>query len=84
MIRPEDIRDLLRKSVFQPFRMHMSNGQFFDVRHPNLALVTREIIIVARRWRGDNDPIGDGFHLVSVSEIKQIEILPKDAATKKS
>jgi hypothetical protein len=82
VIRPEDVRDLLRKQPFQPFRMHMSNGQSYDVVHPELAVVTRGTIVVAKPFPGAPDAIGEGFHLVSVLHINNIEILPVAASTK--
>lgn len=81
MIRPEDIRELLRKQPFQPFRMHMSNGQSYDVNHPELAMVTRATIVVAKPIPGSVEPIGEGIHLVSVLHVNNIELLPKSAST---
>jgi len=72
MIRPEDIRDLLKKQPFQPFRMHMS-----------LAFVTRGTIVVSKPVPGSEEPIGEGVHLVSVLHINNIELLPSSAAPKK-
>jgi len=83
MIRPEDIRDLLKKQPFQPFRMHMSNGQSYDVNHPELAFVTRGTIVVSKPVPGSEEPIGEGVHLVSVLHINNIELLPSSAAPKK-
>jgi hypothetical protein len=84
MIRPEDIRELLKRQPFQAFRMHMSNGQAFDVNHPELAMATRATIVVARPVPGSEEPIGDGVHLVSVLHINNVEMLPSQAASKKS
>jgi len=82
MIRPEDVRELLRRQPFQPIRMHMSNGQYYDVPHPELAVVTRGTIVVATPSPGGADAIGEGFHLVSVLQINNIEILPSAAPAK--
>ena len=82
MIRPEDIRDLLKKQPFQPFRMHMSNGQYYDVRHPELALVTRGTIVVAKPVAGSDEPIGEGIHLGSVLHINNVDMLPAGASAK--
>lgn len=83
MIRPEEIRELLHKQPFQPFRMHMSNGQSYEVNHPELALVTRGTIVVSRPIPGSEEPIGEGIHLVSVLHINNIEMLPRATASKK-
>jgi hypothetical protein len=83
MIRPEDIRELLKRQPFQPFRMHTSNGQAFDVNHPELAMVTRGTIVVARPVPGSEEPIGDGVHLVSVLHINNVEMLQNPSSLKK-
>ena len=75
MIRPEGIRDLLQKKPFQPFRMHMSIGQSYDVNHPELALVTEGTIVVSKPIPGSAEPIGEGVHLVSVRHINNIKML---------
>jgi hypothetical protein len=82
MIRPEDIRQLLQKKPFQPFRMHMSNGQSYEVTHPELAMVTKGTIVVSKAVPGSEEPIGEGIHLVSVLHINNIEMLksPKSKA----
>ncbi len=42
----EDLRDLLRTRPFQPFRMHLTDGTSYDIRHPDMALTTRRTVIV--------------------------------------
>ena len=84
MIRPEDVRELLHKQPFQPFRIHMSNGQTYDVNHPELAMVTRGTIVVAKPVPDSVEPIGEGIHLVSVLHINNIEMRPTAAAAKKA
>jgi hypothetical protein len=82
MIRPEDVRDLLRKQPFVPFRMYMSNGQHYDVSHPDVAIVTRGTIVVAKAAPGGADAIGEGFHLASVLHINNIDLMPVATASK--
>jgi hypothetical protein len=82
MIRSENIRELLKKQPFQPFRMHLSNGHSFEVNHPELALVTRETIIVSKPVPGSEEPIGEGFKLISVIQINSIEIMAVTAGAK--
>lgn len=33
---PENLRDLLRKQPFEPFRLVMTDGVGLDIRHPDL------------------------------------------------
>lgn len=38
-MRPEDILDRLRKHPFEPFRIHLSDGVAFGVRHPDMPIL---------------------------------------------
>ncbi len=45
-MRQQEIRDTLRGEPFRPFRVHLSNGQAYDVRHPELAALTRHSVFI--------------------------------------
>jgi len=45
-MRPEDIRKLLNKRPFAPSRIHMTDGQAFEIRHPDNVLVLRTRVVV--------------------------------------
>jgi hypothetical protein len=47
MLRPNDVRDWLDRKPFRPFRIHLTNGTTFDVRHPEQSVVTRNAMNVA-------------------------------------
>jgi hypothetical protein len=40
-MRPEELRELLKARPFVPLRIHMTDGQTFDIRHPDQVLVLR-------------------------------------------
>jgi hypothetical protein len=42
----QTFRDLLKQQPFQPFRLIMSSGDAFEVRHPEMAWLTRTNIFV--------------------------------------
>lgn len=46
-MRPEDLLELFRARPFEPFRLHMSDGAAFDIRHPDMAIVQRSKVTVA-------------------------------------
>jgi hypothetical protein len=45
-MRPDDLQELLRRQPFQPFRLHLTTGVVLEVRHPELALVARSVVVV--------------------------------------
>ena len=46
MFKPEDVKERLKRRPFQPFRIQITTGEVFDIRHPDLVLVgTRALVI---------------------------------------
>src|SRR5436853_1746832 len=43
-MRPEDIRELLRRRPFWPFRVLTTNNLSFEIRHPELVAVSRSVL----------------------------------------
>jgi hypothetical protein len=46
-MRPEDILEMLRARPFEPFRIYLSDGATFEIRHPDMAIVQRSKVTVA-------------------------------------
>jgi hypothetical protein len=46
-MRSEDILEMMRPKPFEPFRIYMSDGATFDIRHPDMAIVQRSKVTVA-------------------------------------
>ena len=42
----EELRDVLKQQPFEPFRLVMSDGEGFDVRHPDLLLIGQRSAMV--------------------------------------
>lgn len=41
-----ELRESLRVHPFEPFRIHLMSGMVFEVRHPEMALLTRHSVHV--------------------------------------
>jgi hypothetical protein len=46
-MRPDQIRDHLRKVPFRAIRIFISDGSSYDVRHPEMMLITRTEVAIA-------------------------------------
>ena len=42
----DTIKDYLRREPFEPFVIRMSNGEVYEIRHPECALVMKTKVIV--------------------------------------
>ena len=66
-MRPEDIREFLQHKPFQPFRLTLTDGRTYEVRHPEMAMVGRSAVAIGLPASNDPSPIydrlGDGFAL---------------------
>ena len=77
-MRQHEIRDILRKEPFRAFRVHLTNGQSYEVRHPELAALTRHSMYVVLPADESKDTNGgapdrmiqcDLVHVVTVEPI---------------
>lgn len=66
-------RELLNQQPFKPFRLIMSSGESFDVRHPEMAWLTRTDILVGIDETDDHVP-GE-FRICSLLHVATIEPL---------
>lgn len=66
-------RDLLRQRPFRPFRIVMSSGESYEVRHPEMAWVTKNDIFVGIDVADDGVPadarICPMFHVATVEPL---------------
>lgn len=70
----EDLQDAARRHPFQPFRLVLTTGETFDIRHPDLIMVGRRAAVIGIT----NEPGGtafdrtfkvDLFHVVGIAEL---------------
>jgi len=76
-MRPSDIRAKLRRQPFQPFRMYISDGSHYDVRHPEMLLVARTEVAVGLGH--DADDLPEQLAYCDPLHITRIEPLAKGA-----
>lgn len=68
------VRDMLRQQPFRPFRVVMSSGEAYDVRHPEMAWVTKNDLFVGIDVADDGLPadarICPLFHVSTLEPLK--------------
>jgi hypothetical protein len=72
---PAELRRWLRRSPFQPFRMHILEATSYEVKHPELVVVhlaTADCFISAP---GQTVPIGDWGMTIALPHITRLEPL---------
>ncbi len=73
----QNFREKLQARPFQPFRVVMSSGQSYEVRHPEMAFLSRTAIYVGI---DAEDGVPADFRLCSLLHVTAIE--PLNATTK--
>ncbi len=78
-MRPEDVREFLRRRPFQPFRITLTDGRTYTVQHPDLAMVGRSTVAVGLPRENDPDPVYDRLVTISLLHIMEVEPLETSA-----
>jgi hypothetical protein len=68
----QTFRELLGQRPFRPFRLVMSSGQAYDVRHPEMALLTRTDLLVGTDV---DDGVPAAFKICSLLHVTTVEPL---------
>jgi hypothetical protein len=71
----DTLRPALQRQPFDPFRVIMSSGQTYDVRHPDGAMLTKNALVVA--FGGDDDELPEHVANLSLLHITVVEPLGK-------
>jgi hypothetical protein len=67
----QTFRNLLKQSPFKPFRLVMSSGQTYEVRHPEMAMLTKSDILVGIDIEDDGVPAE--FKICSMLHVTAVE-----------
>ncbi len=70
---PEDMREFLQKKPFQPFRLTLTDGRTYEVRHPEMVMVGRSAVAIGLPAPNDPRPVYDRLVTVSLLHIMQVE-----------
>lgn len=69
----QTFRDLLTDRPFKPFRIVMSSGKTYEVRHPEMAWLTKSDLLVG--IDSEDDGIPAEFKICSLLHITAVEPL---------
>jgi hypothetical protein len=74
----QTFREMLGRRPFQPVKVTLSSGQSYEVRHPEMALLTRTSLLVGVDLAEDGVPAE--FKILSLLHVTAIEPLNSQAA----
>lgn len=70
-MRQDDLDEYLEREPFQPFRIYLSTGVFFDIHQPQLAYTSRSTLALGLPIEGDKQR----FLEIALMHIVWIEVL---------
>jgi hypothetical protein len=70
-MRPDDVREYLDRRPFHPVRVPLSSGAFFDIRQPEMAVVTRSVLTLGLPLEGGLQR----FAVIALVHIVWLEVL---------
>lgn len=74
----QTFREMLARRPFQPVRLTLSSGESFEIRHPEMALLTRTSLLIGVDLAEDGVPAE--FRILSLLHVTSIEPLTSQAA----
>jgi hypothetical protein len=73
----QTFRDLLAQRPFKPFRLVLSSGQTYEVRHPEMAFLTKTALLVGTDV---DDGVPAEFKICSLLHVTAIEPISTTSA----
>ena len=74
-MNPKEIVRLKKQEPFQPFRIHLSDGRFYDVHHWELIIVGPEVVHIGIPVPGDPGLLCEKTEIVDLDMITKLEPL---------
>jgi hypothetical protein len=76
---PQQILTYLKDQPFRPFRIRMTSGRTYDIRHPKMAKVARDCVILFSLV-SDNPEVVDHWETISLLLVESVSHLDAQAA----
>ena len=74
----QTFRETLARRPFQPVKLTLSSGQSFEIRHPEMAMLTRTSILIGVDIADDGVPAE--FKIISLLHVASMEPMSSQAA----
>jgi hypothetical protein len=75
----KDVQEFLQRRPFRPFRLTLTDGRTYDVRHPELVNVGRTTVFIGFPAPGDDETIYDRFKILDLLHIMEAEPIDVEA-----
>jgi hypothetical protein len=81
-MQAETLYHTLYQKPFRPFRVHLKDGQSYDICHQHLAMVGRTYLVIGVPPTGDEDPfVCDHTIHLDLAAVDRVEMLGSAPST---
>ena len=80
---PHDIWKAVRRRPFVPFRLTLTEGSTYDIKHPEFCIVTMTSVFIGLLPTDDPDPLPQRSVEVDVAHVVKVEPIQVPAKGKK-
>jgi hypothetical protein len=74
---PADLLQALRRRPFMPFRLEVSDGTAYEVRHPELVMVGLGSVLIGVAAEGQSQPLYERTEYVDLRHV--VKLIPLNA-----
>ena len=78
-MRPDDVVEMLQQKPFQPFRIFLSDGTVYEIRHAELVKVGRSKILIFFPTVDEPHAVFERYVSASLLHITRLEPVPPPA-----
>lgn len=75
---PVDLGQLLRNQPFVPFRIQVSDGTNYEIRHPELVMVGLRSVSIGIAAAGQAQPVYERVEMVALAHV--VKLIPVESA----
>ncbi len=72
-MRADEMQKLIDRRPFEPIRLHLSSGEHVDIKHPEMAFVTRSLVVVGVGGSGGVADYAVHYNLLHVVKIEPVD-----------
>jgi hypothetical protein len=74
------LKELVARSAVSPIHIHTTDGAMYLVNHPELAVISRSMIVIGTGIDNPARGIPERFAFCPIAQIARVETFPKKAA----
>lgn len=71
-MRKAELLEVLKKQPFQPFRVCVSDGSKFEIRHPELAIAFSHALLIGQPHKTEPPPSAEQFTFIDYRHITEL------------